>query len=84
MIFLAVMLGFFAENFREHLTEESHVSELVRQLKEDLTTDTINIRHLIEDQQLQVRRTDSLYSALTANYRNVKAIQELLISCDHI
>src|ERR1700730_277299 len=40
MIFIAVMLGFFAENIREDITNNEHVRQLTSQLVKDLKTDT--------------------------------------------
>jgi hypothetical protein len=39
MIFLAVTLGFFAENFREHYTEKAKAKEYARLLIDDFSTD---------------------------------------------
>ncbi len=40
MIFLAVTLGFFAENIREHLSDNAKEKEYVRSMIEDLKTDS--------------------------------------------
>ncbi len=43
MIFLAVMMGFFAESYREHLTEHSKEREYIINIKKDLMADTTNL-----------------------------------------
>ena len=47
MIFLAVTLGFFAENFREHLSDEQKGKDYAISLKEDLIRDS-SIIHTLE------------------------------------
>jgi hypothetical protein len=60
MIFLAVTLGFFAENIREHLVNVKKEREYIITLKEDLLTDTSSLSHLIPRAQLQFDKLDSL------------------------
>jgi hypothetical protein len=86
MIFLAVTLGFLAENIRESITDRSHVAELAGQLREDLTTDTANLERLIINERVQVAKDDSLYVYLRqpANVIDYKKLQQLIIDCDHI
>src|SRR6476620_2575759 len=40
MIFLAVTMGFFAESFREHLSDRSKEKEYIKSMVEDLETDS--------------------------------------------
>jgi len=47
MIFLAVMLGFFAESLREHISDQSKGREYISSLKQDLAADTTNINSFI-------------------------------------
>ncbi len=86
MIFLAVTLGFLAENVRESITDQSHVEELAGQLKEDLMNDTANIQRLISNELIQVARTDSLFAILTQPGEKIDYIkmQELIKNCDNI
>jgi hypothetical protein len=86
MIFLAVSLGFFAENVRETLTDNNHVEELVGQLKEDLINDTLKIQQHIISEAIQMKRTDSVYTLLMSSFREMDfiALQKLLIACDYI
>jgi hypothetical protein len=86
MIFLAVTMGFLAENFREFITDKSHVVELAGQLKEDLMNDTANVQKLIEFETEEVKRTDSLYSMLIipADRIDYKKLQDMIVSCDRM
>jgi hypothetical protein len=86
MIFLAVSMGFLAENFREYITDKHHVEELAGQLKEDLMNDTTNAQKLIEFEMLQVKRADSLYVMLMqpASDIDYKKLQDMIISCDRM
>jgi len=61
MIFLAVTMGFLAENVREYLTDKNHVTEMAGQLKEDLINDTIKVQRHIEFQKIQIAKADSLF-----------------------
>src|SRR5277367_3916887 len=48
MIFLAVTLGFIAENLREHLTERAKEKQYVEGFIRNLKDDTARLRHVIE------------------------------------
>src|SRR5205814_1270712 len=43
MIFLAVTMGFFAENIREHYTEKNNAREYAQLLVNDLISDTFEL-----------------------------------------
>src|ERR1700759_4861170 len=43
MIFLAVMTGFFAESYREHISERSKEHEYAVNIEKDLVNDTLNL-----------------------------------------
>src|ERR1700761_4100630 len=47
MIFIAVMMGFIAENVREDITNNQHAAQLTSRLIHDLKTDTTNLNHKI-------------------------------------
>ncbi|MEP6713378.1 MAG: hypothetical protein ABJA37_13210 [Ferruginibacter sp.] len=47
MIFLAVTMGFFAENVREHFTEKARGKEYIHSFTEDLQSDTAQYNKLI-------------------------------------
>jgi hypothetical protein len=86
MIFLAVTMGFLAENFREYITDKNHVEELAGQLTEDLKADTSNLQKLIEFKMRQIKRADSLYFFLIqpTTQKDYKTLQDLTVSCDRM
>ena len=53
MIFLAVTLGFFAENIREHFANKNHEQEYISSLYQDLSTDEARLPVLINSIQFQ-------------------------------
>ncbi|HVS94008.1 MAG TPA: hypothetical protein VHE59_18360 [Mucilaginibacter sp.] len=64
MIFLAVMTGFFAESYREHLGERSKEHEYVVNIKKDLVRDTVNINIWIPSLYNRVSGFDTLIRCL--------------------
>jgi len=71
MLFLAVTLGFFVENQREHLIERKRAKRFILSLVEDLKRDTATFErtYLLNDTSMQFM--DSLISLLRSpeNYR---------------
>ena len=86
MIFLAVTMGFLAENFREYITDKNHVEELAGQLKEDLMHDTTSAQKLIDFELLQISRADSLFEMLNRPVTDIdyKKLQDIIVSCDRM
>ena len=66
MIFLAVTLGFFAENLREHFSDKSKEKEFIVSLKEDLVSDTAQLYSMLPFTNTIYEKLDSLYSLLQA------------------
>ena len=60
MLFLAVTLGFFVENKREHYIEKLRAKQFARSLADDIASDTANMTYIISRINLQVKNTDSL------------------------
>src|ERR1700683_2073899 len=60
MIFLAVTMGFFAENIREHFVDKEKEKEYLRSFAEDLSSDGIRLPQLIRFITWQIRAPDSL------------------------
>ena len=60
MIFLAVTLGFFAENMREHIIEVTTEHEYVKSFYEDLTADEKDLQNTINYLNEQASIADSL------------------------
>jgi hypothetical protein len=60
MIFLAVTLGFIAENLREHMTERAKEKQYIEGFIRNVKEDTANLRYVIQSDRLQARGIDSL------------------------
>jgi hypothetical protein len=60
MIFLAVTLGFLAENLREHFTERSKERQYIVGFIRNLKDDTADLRHVIESDRKQVKGLDTM------------------------
>jgi len=67
MLFLAVTLGFFVENKREHYIETVRAKEFARTLVLDLTSDTANMTYIMNRINIQVKNTDSLAAYLKSH-----------------
>src|SRR6187399_2371610 len=75
MLFIAVTLGFFVENMREHYIEHKRGLQYIRSFVEDLKTDTAGFSHIIAQYQVKETQLDHLYlchdsinSKLQSNY----------------
>src|ERR1700761_4886336 len=64
MIFLAVMTGFFAESYREHISERSKEYEYAVNIKKDLVNDTLNLNIWLPSLYTRVTEFDSLITYL--------------------
>ncbi len=73
MLFLAVFLGFVAENFREHQVEHQREKEYMISLAEDLETDTVELKKAIGKCDSTALYSDSVLFFLTA-YKPAKEI----------
>jgi hypothetical protein len=62
MLFLAVTLGFFVENQREHVVEHQRAKQFAKELIEDLQKDTVEILDVIHDDQIILACFDSASS----------------------
>lgn len=60
MLFLAVFLGFLAENLREGYVEKHRAQQYMRSLVEDLKTDTAHIQFVINLAAIVSKKTDSV------------------------
>ena len=83
MLFLAVSLGFFVENLREHYVERSRAAELAKSLYEDLKKDTIALNAGIRFGEKKINGADDLLAMLhgpreqmkdTAFYRSMLSV----------
>jgi hypothetical protein len=64
MIFIAVMMGFIAENIRETIGNDEHVQQLTSQLVQDLKADTVQLNDIYEAEGQIVKYNDTLISLL--------------------
>lgn len=62
MIFLAVTMGFIAENIREHITEQKNAKILAQSLLDDIKQDTLSLHSLIDFSQKKLSAADSILS----------------------
>lgn len=62
MIFLAVSMGFIAENIREHLADRAKEQEYIENIKKDLLRDTTHLNVWIE---ALVKRSETFDSLIT-------------------
>jgi hypothetical protein len=60
MIFLAVTMGFIAENIREHLSDNSKEDEYITGMIKNLQVDTVRLTQTIKENRLQASGFDSL------------------------
>jgi hypothetical protein len=66
MLFLAVTLGFFVENQREHYIEHRREKQFMQSLFRDIKTDTSNIISIIKARTIRERSLDSLTYMMNA------------------
>src|SRR5438874_1218692 len=66
MIFLAVTMGFFAENIREHYAERTMEKQYVKSLHDDLSIDTAAVTTAINQKTWIISKLDSLQQILAS------------------
>ncbi|HLX93195.1 MAG TPA: hypothetical protein VKR32_16035 [Puia sp.] len=74
MIFLAVTMGFFAENLREYFKDQAEIQNDVQSMVSDLRSDTAMYNFYISSNQLSDRRIDTLISMLKKDRSNTAEI----------
>lgn len=60
MLFFAVTLGFFVENFREERVERSREKQFIRSFSEDLKKDIFELDSLVSKRMMRKMQMDSL------------------------
>jgi hypothetical protein len=60
MIFLAVMMGFFAESLREHIADNEKENQYIESMIADARVDTANIHAAIAQNKVRIAHLDSL------------------------
>jgi hypothetical protein len=74
MLFLAVTLGFFVENQREHYIERQRAKEFAEMLMDDLKKDTIMLNQRKKQLIRSVLQTDTLVEMITRReFKNIPA-----------
>ena len=66
MLFLAVTLGFFVENQREHFIENQREKQYIRSFYEDLTADENDLQLNIDFLRSQMQQADSLQKLMSS------------------
>src|SRR5579871_137919 len=69
MIFLAVTLGFFAENIRETVADNSREKEFMKSMAEDLKSDSANMNAFYARTNIAINQIDSLIHLLRRSDR---------------
>jgi hypothetical protein len=77
MLFIAVTLGFFAENKREEMVEGHREHQYIQSLYEDLKKDTGNLNNLIKYDIIQISKIDTATNILTDVVLNDSTIKLL-------
>jgi hypothetical protein len=77
MLFLAVTLGFFAENQREHLIEGNREKQYMQSLYEDLRNDTTILNNLVRYDTIQNAKLDTTNQLLIENKWDVARLKLL-------
>lgn len=80
MIFIAVMMGFIAENIREVINDNEHVRQLTSQLVQDLKADTMQLNRIYAGETGIKKKTDTLFQLLQQPLEkaDMKKIQKLI------
>src|ERR1700753_835229 len=79
MIFLAVTMGFIAENIREHLSDSSKEREYITGMIKDLKVDTTNLNFIISKGNWQIKGIDTLRGISKNKISEIK-VQDSLYS----
>ncbi len=67
MIFLAVTMGFIAENLREHITDRSKEKEYITGFIRNAETDTAQLQYIINFDKKQIKGIDSFLQLAHVN-----------------
>jgi len=73
MLFLAVFLGFLAENLREHQLEKEKAKQYILSFCEDLKNDTFRIKTLIKYDEDKIAALMGMYSCYDTVLKNPEA-----------
>ena len=84
MLFLAVFLGFLAENFREHQVEKERGNQYIESFYEDLKADTasISLNTTFDEEKIQaLNNTSSCYEMVEKNMNNTSCLLDIIRAC---
>src|ERR1700731_218101 len=70
MIFLAVTMGFFAENLREKITDSRKIHEYMQSMVSDLQSDITLYRYSINFNKQYDQMIDTIITSFTGNKNN--------------
>ena len=79
MLFLAVSLGFFAENQREHYVERHRETQYMESLVEDLKNDTIEFNNVTKGNKRLVNKIDTALTIFYQDQWNDSILKKLYI-----
>ena len=68
LLFLAVLCGFLAENFREHQVEHKREKQYMRSLLNDLSSDTANMHDGIPLRLQRIAAIDTVFMFFKENH----------------
>ena len=74
MIFLAVTLGFFAENIREHINRSKDIKQSIHSMISDLKSDSIMYQSLLSGNEISRYMDDTLLAMLADKSLNTNHI----------
>ena len=80
MLFLAVFLGFVAENIRENSVERHQEKEYMELMVEDLKKDTANINTMVTGNRILITGLDTLLDLLSAPQQDKNAQRKIFVS----
>ncbi|HEX3386073.1 MAG TPA: hypothetical protein VHS53_12830 [Mucilaginibacter sp.] len=78
MIFIAVMMGFFAESIREHLSDRSKENEFMISMVRDLKADTLQISNTIKNYNSICAAIDTLLITLKSGEPDAALINRIV------
>jgi hypothetical protein len=78
MLFLAVSLGFMAENIREHQIEQQRERQYMVSFVADLESDIVNIMEGMPRKDARMKAIDTLFQYFNAN-QNVTAVPAVIV-----
>jgi hypothetical protein len=73
MIFLAVTMGFIAENIREYFTDAKKEKQYVFSLCEDLQADTVQINYLMRYDDEKINALSTMYACYDTVSKNLRS-----------